>query len=504
VALAPLVVRDAPLLILRGVTKTFPNGTVALRGVGVDVYAGEVHGLVGANGAGKSTLIKILAGALERDGGTIELHDAAIDWHTPKDARGVAAVYQHTPLVPTLTVLENVFLGREGRALVDRRAQRRELEELFGRLGWRTEPDTVVGNLPLGRHKMIALLQALAREAELVILDEPTAALAEEARVLVLQTARRLAETGIGVIYISHLLDEIMQITDRVTVLRDGRVTLQAPTREIDHDSLVHAIAGERLLAVERAVAADTTEATPKIALSVEGLRSPSGIADINFEVREGEVLGLAGLLGSGRSETLHAIFGADRAASGLVRVEGKIVRRSPAAAVGAGLALVPEDRLRQSLVGGWEIWKNMTLPDLPSLSKLRFFPSPKLEQARARRAFRDMAIKAPSAETPVASLSGGNAQKVVFAKWAYGDTKVFLLDEPTVGVDVGTKADILALVRNLAREGRAAVFVSSEFEELLAASDRILVLRRGRIVAERLATDTDEHELIRLAGGLG
>jgi ribose transport system ATP-binding protein len=186
------------------------------------------------------------------------------------------------------------------------------------------------------------------------------------------------------------------------------------------------------------------------------------------------------------------------------VRVDGKIVRRSPSAAVRAGLALVPEDRLRQSLVGGWEIWKNMTLPDLPSLSKFRFFPSPKLEQARASRAFHDMAIRAPSAETPVASLSGGNAQKVVFAKWAYGDTKVFLLDEPTVGVDVGTKADILRLVRNLAGEGRAAVFVSSEFEELLAASHRILVLRRGRIVAERLAADTDEHELIRLAGGLG
>jgi ribose transport system ATP-binding protein len=219
--------------------------------------------------------------------------------------------------------------------------------------------------------------------------------------------------------------------------------------------------------------------------------------------VHESEVLGLAGLLGSGRSEILHAIFGADRAASGLVRVGGEIVGRSPSAAVRAGLALVPEDRLRQSLVGGWEIWKNMTLPDLPDLSTWRFFPSPKLEQARARRAFQDMAIKASSPEVPVSALSGGNAQKVVFAKWAYGDAKVFLLDEPTVGVDVGTKADILALVRNFANEGRAAVFVSSEFEELLAACDRILVLRRGRIVAERLAADTDEHELLRLAGGL-
>ncbi|HZQ64602.1 MAG TPA: sugar ABC transporter ATP-binding protein [Gaiellaceae bacterium] len=502
-AVAPLVSRDAPLFRLRGVTKTFPNGTVALRGVDVDIYPGEVHGLLGANGAGKSTLIKILSGALERDGGTIELHDVRIDWRTPKEAKGVATVYQHTPLVPTLTVLENVFLGREGRALVDRGRQRQELESLFERLGWRTDPDTLVSDLPLGQHKMIAVLQALARDAELVILDEPTAALAEEARALVLETARRLAQTGIAVIYISHLLDEIVAITDRVTVLRDGRVTLQARTSEIDHDALVQAIAGERLLAVESA-AAHATRVAPKVALSVEGLRSPSGIENIDFVVHEGEVLGLAGLLGSGRSETLHAIFGADRAASGLVRVDGQVVGRSPSAAVRAGLALVPEDRARQSLVGGWEIWKNMTLPDLPRLSRWRFFPSPALEQARARRAFHDMAIRAPSANAPVSALSGGNAQKVVFAKWAYGDAKVFLLDEPTVGVDVGTKADILALVQSLAREGRAAVFVSSEFEELLAACDRILVLRRGRIVAERLAAETDEHELIRLAGGLG
>jgi ribose transport system ATP-binding protein len=502
-AVAPLVSSDAPLLRLRGVTKTFPNGTVALRGVDVDIYPGEVHGLVGANGAGKSTLIKILSGALERDGGTIELRDVPVHWRTPKDATGVATVYQHTPLVPTLSVLENVFLGREGRALIDRNRQREKLEEVFTRLGWRTDPDTLVADLPLGQHKMVALLQALARDAQIVVLDEPTAALAEEARALVLETARRLAAGGIAVIYISHLLDEITAITDRVTVLRDGRVTLQARTAEIDHDALVHAIAGERLLAVEHATAAETGHAGRNVVLSVEGLSSPSGISNVSFEVHEGEVLGLAGLLGSGRSETLHAIFGADRAASGLVRLEGGVVGRSPAAAVRAGLALVPEDRLRQSLVSGWEIWKNMTLPDLPALSRWRYFPSRPREAERARRAFADMAIKAPSADAPVAALSGGNAQKVVLGKWAYGDAKVFLLDEPTVGVDVGAKSDILALVRRFAGDGRAVLFVSSEFEELLAVCDRILVLRRGSVVAERRVSETDEHELLRLAGGL-
>ncbi len=495
---------EGPLLELREVSKVYPNGTIALHGVTLRVRRGNVHGLVGANGAGKSTLIKIMSGALSPSGGELVWKGQATAWKRPADAHaaGLATIYQHIPLVPTLSVVDNVFLGRGGfwRAQGRRLAQ---FEALSERVGYRVDPLRLVADLSIGQRQMVAIIQALALGAALVIMDEPTASLAQAERDIVFAAVRRLsAREGTTFLYCSHFLDEVLSLTDRVTILRDGRVVADEATADLTEDRLVEGIVGKKLLHLDRAGVAPTTSLAP-VALDVIDLHSPGRIQGVSFNVRQGEVVGLAGLLGAGRSEILEGIYGADSRATGTIRVGGRTVGRSPSAAVRAGMAFVPEDRTRQGLVTGWEIWRNISLPDLPALSRRGLFPVHALEEKRAEQALADLHIIAPSANTVVGALSGGNAQKVVFGKWIYSNASVFLLDEPTVGVDVGTKADILELVRGFARAGRAIVVVSSEFEELTAMAERILVIRQGRIVAERMANETSEHELVALAGGL-
>lgn len=492
------------LLDLAGISQVFPNGTVALRDVGMRVHQASVHGLVGANGAGKSTLIKIISGALRPTAGTILWKGANVHWTSPADARaaGISTIYQHIPLVPTLSVLENVFLWKGG-VLRAEGQKLRQFEQLLDRIGYSIEPDALVGSLSIGQRQMVAIMQALAQGTELVIMDEPTASLASTEREIVFEVVRRLKERDhTSFIYCSHFLDEVLDLTDRVTVLRDGRDVLQEATDRLTESQLVEAIVGRKLLEVESA-GPPTVESSAPAVLEVAGLSSPGRLEDVTFSVQEGEVVGLAGLLGSGRSEILQAIFGADPRAAGSVRVCGREVGHSPHAAVRSGIALVPEDRTKQGLIGFWEIWRNISLPALPKLSLGRWFPSATRERELAERAIKDLRIVAPSPDTAVSNLSGGNAQKVVFAKWMYSDALVLLLDEPTVGVDVGTKADILELVRRFARDGKAIVVVSSEFEELIALADRILVVRQGRIVTTRRASETSEHELVALAGGL-
>lgn len=501
--------QDGPsVLAVRDVHKVFASGTHALRGVSLAVRAGSVHALVGANGAGKSTLIKILSGALGATSGTMSWHGEPVTWTTPAQtmAAGLAAVHQHTPLVGSMTVLENVFLGRRA----DRHgvrwnagARARELAELCDRVGYHVDPAQPVGELSVGARQMVAILQALARDPSLVLLDEPTAALSPAERAVLFRSVRRLRDQGTAFVYVSHFLDEILDLTDRITVLRDGAVVLDAATAELTKPGLVTAIVGDRLAQIEEHA---PSPAGPRSAplLVVDGLESRSRFGPISLTVHAGEVVGLAGLLGSGRTELLEAIFGADEAASGRVRVADRVVRpRSPRAAVRAGLALVPEDRARQGLLGDWEIWRNISLPYLPRLSWRALLPDRRREHELAERAISELGIVAQSSETPVGDLSGGNAQKVVFAKWLYGPARVFLLDEPCAGVDVGAKADIIQLIRRLAAAGHAVLIVASEFEELLGACDRVLVLRRGHLIGERAAATTDLHELTALASGL-
>ncbi|MEV5829656.1 sugar ABC transporter ATP-binding protein [Spirillospora sp. NPDC052242] len=494
---------DGPLLLLDGVTKTFPNGTRALRGVSLAVRPGSVHGLVGANGAGKSTLVKIISGAHPPSGGVLRWAGRDRRRHTPGDARraGIATIHQHVPLVPTLSVIENVFLDRSG-AWRMTRDLRAEFDALVERLGYPVDPDAVAGDLPIGARQMVSVLQSLAAGARLVVMDEPTASLSEKERRVVFDAVRRLSAQGTAFLYISHFFDEIFELTDRTTVIRDGRTVLDEATEAITEGMLVRAVTGRELLAAGRAGGGEPDAGAP-VVLRVSGLSSATGVRDVSFDVRAGEIVGIAGLLGAGRSELLRAVFRDDPSATGTVAVGGEEVKNSARAAVAAGIAYVPEDRAGQGLHGGLPIWKNISLPDLARLSRRRLVPRTADERARAERAVADLGIVTAGVDTVPGELSGGNAQKVVFAKWMYADTRVWLLDEPTAGVDVGAKADLLRLVRRFAAQGKAVVLVCSEFEELLSVATRVLVVRGGRIVAERPASSTSEEELLMLAHGL-
>ncbi|MEV5484505.1 MULTISPECIES: sugar ABC transporter ATP-binding protein [Streptomyces] len=494
-----------PVLSVADVHKIYASGTHALRGVSLDILPGSVHGLIGANGAGKSTLIKILSGVQTASAGTVAWRGEPAAWTSPSQAlsAGMAAVHQHTPLVDTLTVLDNVFLGCRETVRWDADRRSAQLARLCERIGYGLDPSESVSRLSMGARQMVAILQALARDPAVMLLDEPTAALSPTEREVLFRTIRRLRSQGTTFVYVSHFLDEILDLTDHLTVLRDGKVVVDSATSDTDKEQLVTAIVGERLARIEEhPPPARSIGGRPL--LTVENLSSPGRFGPVTLTAKPGEVVGVAGLLGSGRSELLRAIFGADPAAVGSVAVDGRNVPLgSPHIAVRRGLALVPEDRTRQGLLPHWEIWRNISLPYLRVWSRHRALVNGPQEKELARQAVADLGIAATSIDVPVGELSGGNAQKVVFAKWLYGPARVFLLDEPSAGVDVGGKADIIQLIRGLADVGHAVLMVDSELEELLGACDRVLVMRRGQLIAERDTADTDLHELTALASGL-
>lgn len=495
------------LLALSGVTKVFPNGTQALRGVDLAAGSNSIRGLVGANGAGKSTLVKIMSGATPPSQGEIRWRAQSRSWAKPAEAlkAGIATVHQHPQLVPTLSVLENVCLAHPGGPMWRGALQLSNLLELFDAVEYELDPNAVVGDLAIGDRQMVAILQAISQRPDLLILDEPTASLSMSEREILHRVMRRLRDQGTGLVFVSHLLDEVMELTDAVTVLRDGRVVLDATTTDLGHDELVTAIVGREIQRLEDAnlkrVSERSTAAAPSV--EVRGVSSRAGATDISFDLGPGEVVGLAGLLGSGRSEILHAIYGSDPRLSGTVKVHGRAVRCNPVAAVRAGMALVPEDRGQQGLIRDWEVWRNISLPGLARHSSWSVFPRRNEELERAETAVDELGIQPPSVYTLADELSGGNAQKTVFAKWLHKGVRVLLLDEPTAGIDIGAKRDIQLLIRRLTDGGVSIVVVDSEFRELLAMADRVLVVRRGRIIAERQSHMTTEGELLALASGL-
>ncbi len=484
---------DAPLLALAGVEKTWPNGTVALRGVDLTLRAGRVHGLLGANGAGKSTLIKILAGAIPASSGTVAWRGEPVRWSNPRAARaaGVATIYQHIPLVPTLSVVENMLLEQRGGWRGDR-AGRARAEAVAQSLGDPFDLDAIVGDLPIGTRQMVAIAQGLMADPALLIMDEPTASLAGHEREQVYAAIRRLAGEGRAVLFVSHFLDEIVALTDEVTVLRDGVAVLDARTASLDEAAIAAAIAGRSVTALERG----SRPSGGATALELRDLASPGKLAPTSFTVAAGEIVGIAGMLGAGRSELLHAIFGADAAVRGTVLLDGKPLGRSPEEAVAAGIALVPEDRGHQGFIPGMTIAENIALP------RTGFAVARRREAEAARAAIERLGIKASGPDALVSELSGGNAQKVVIAKWLTPETRVLLLDEPTAGIDIGARTDILRLIRGLADDGLPVLLVSSEFEELLGVCDRILVMRDGTVIAEADPAAIDEAGLIQLASG--
>jgi ribose transport system ATP-binding protein len=492
------------VLSIRRLEKVYPNGTVALKGASFEVAGAAIHGLIGANGAGKSTLIKILSGAIPASGGEIIWLNERRAWRRPADAAaaGIATIHQHIPLAGTLSVRENVFVA-SSQPWRDSDFERRRFEELLEAVGYDIDPDAIVEELPIGRRQMVCILQALAADARFLIMDEPTASLSDTERAMVFDTIRRLRDSrGASVLFISHFLDEVLDLCQHVTVLRDGATVLNEPREAISEQKLIVAIVGREaaLAAVNRSAIA---RAADEPLLEVRDLSSPGRIENIGFAVRPGEIVGLAGLLGSGRSEIMHAIFGADPSAGGSVMLAKEPVGRAIAASIAAGIVLVPEDRIRQALFLDESIRWNTTLPNPAPVSVMDLFPVRALEERRANAIISAFSVVARNADIPVAELSGGNAQKIALGRALVEDCRVLLLDEPTAGVDIGAKADIRRVIAEIAAKGTAIVLAISDFEELLAICDRVLVVSEGRIIAERRAAETNEHELMALASGL-
>ncbi|MBO0869869.1 MAG: sugar ABC transporter ATP-binding protein [Micromonosporaceae bacterium] len=491
-----------PTVAMRDIRKSF-DGVPVLRGVDFEVRAGEVHALVGGNGAGKSTLMKILLGVYTRDAGEILIGGEAVRLASRKDAKaaGIGMVFQEFSLVPTLSVAQNVFLNAEVSrwGLISDRESRRRAREVFASMGVEIDVDAVVGELSTAYWQLTEIAKALARNARILVMDEPTASLARHEVGALFDLLDRLRDQGMSIVYISHRMEEVYRIADRITVLRDGARLFTRSLAQVTPAQVVEGIVGRRADGgadpQRRAPAGDAA-----VLLEAVDLRAGDRVNGVSFQLREGEILGVAGLMGSGRTELARCLFGIDRLDSGQLRLRGRPVRiGNPRAAQRAGIALIPEDRREQGLILDQSVNDNLLLP---LLGQLRH--GPLLDLAAGRRLARDLidrfGIRVAAPDQPVRRLSGGNQQKVVIARWLGTQPKVLILDEPTVGVDVGTKAEIIAITRRLADTGCGVIVISSEFAELLAVSDRVLILRGGAVVDEMARAAIADEESLQLA----
>ncbi len=488
--MADLVAETTPLLVMEGIDKAFP-GVVALDGASLRVAAGEVHAVVGQNGAGKSTLMKILNGAYRRDGGTILLGGQPVDFHSPLEAQraGVSTIYQEINLVPFRSVAENIFMGREPvhRGFLDRAKMNRDAAAVLGRLGIHLDARRPLSILNIANQQMVAIARAISTDARIVIMDEPTSSLDEREVEVLFDVIRGLKANGIAVIYISHRLDELYAVCDRVTVMRDGRTIDERAMAGASKVELVARMLGKEIGEVRRSGATGFGQPgtrTPGEALVEANNLSGDRLDGASVAVRSGEIVGLAGLLGSGRTEVARAIFGADPV-HGDFRVRGKPARwRSPRDAIKAGFGLCVEDRKADGIIPYMSVRENLTLAALPLLSRHGIVDV--AEQRTIVDRFIDrLGIKTAGPEQKVRELSGGNQQKVLLARWLCLKPSLLLLDEPTRGIDVGAKAEIQGLIDELADDGLGVLMISSELEEITEGADRVVVLREGRTVAE-------------------
>ncbi|MFM2348592.1 MAG: hypothetical protein RL654_3345 [Pseudomonadota bacterium] len=498
-------VAAGPVLEMKGICKSFP-GVKALDGVSLKVRAGTVHVLVGENGAGKSTLMKILSGEHAIDAGEIWFRGDRLDGGGTRAAleRGIAMIHQELSPVPELSVAENIFLGREPmgtglmRPFVDFLAMQQQTQQLFDRLGLKYAPGTRMGELSIAGMQLVEIAKAISRQAALIIMDEPTSAISDTEVEMLFRQIEDLKARGVAIIYISHKMDEIARIADDITVIRDGQQVESGPAADYDEQRLIALMVGRSITAIF------PKEEVPigEVVLEARGLSRRGVFEDVSLQVRAGEILGLAGLIGAGRTEVVRTLFGLDRLDAGEIRLGGRPVAIGrPADAIGLGIAMVSEDRKAEGLVLCRSVGENI------SLARLERFVSGGLldlaqEQIEAERMRQMLRIKTASLDTGAGTLSGGNQQKIVLAKWLLGDLKVLILDEPTRGIDVGSKSEIHRLMTQFARQGLAIIMISSELPEVLGMSDRVIVMREGRVSGELPRHAATQENIMALATG--
>lgn len=488
-----------PIISLKNVHKSF-GGVSVLNGVDFDLQKGSVHALVGQNGAGKSTMMKILTGVYTCDSGAIYIDGSKVKMNSYSDAvsHGISLIFQELSLIPTLTVAENIFLNREilEGPFLDKKSMERKAHKLLQSLDIDVDVHSRVEDLDVGVCQMIEIAKALSVNAKVLILDEPTASLSEKETAHLFTLINSLKQRGVSMIYISHRMAEIFKICDTITVLRNGSIVTTKPTRDYSLTGLIEDMIGRKTAALTTADEELASKCTGRPLMTVEHLNCGSRLKDVSFELREGEVLGLAGLMGSGRTEVVESLFGLNKDASGQVTINGQSYEiKGVRHAIDSGLALIPEDRRREGLVLMHSVEENLIVPIFDKLKRGLLLENKKVADI-AERSISDMAIKTHSRKTPAFNLSGGNQQKIVVGKWLNSAPSVLLLDEPTAGVDVGSKREIIDKVRDFVGENRAAIFISSDILELISACDRFIVFYDGKVTATYDRSEITEEVL--------
>ncbi|SCJ91186.1 Ribose import ATP-binding protein RbsA [uncultured Clostridium sp.] len=489
------------ILTMKGIDKSFP-GVHALKEVDFDLRKGEVHALMGENGAGKSTLMKVLTGIYSKDSGTITFEGQEVNFTTPKEAQdiGISIVHQELNMMNHLTVAQNIFIGREkmNGKLINDKKMNEEAAKLFERLNININPAEKMGNLTVGKQQMCEIAKAISRDAKVIIFDEPSAALTEAEIDELFKIIRDLREKNLGIIYISHRMDEIKVITDRVTVMRDGEYVGTLITEKCTKDDIINMMVG-RVIYEDPKEKSNVPDDAP-VVLSVKNLNAGKMVKDVSFDLRKGEILGFSGLMGAGRTETARAIFGADKIDSGEIFVNGeKVVIKSPQDAVNAGIGYLSEDRKRYGIIVEKTVAENTTMASLDNFANGLFIDKAKEKEA-AVEYVEKLKTKTPTVDTKVVSLSGGNQQKVVIAKWLVRDCDILIFDEPTRGIDVGAKSEIYHLMNELVAQGKSIIMISSELTEVLRMSDRIVVMCEGRKTGELSIEEASQEAIMRAA----
>lgn len=489
------------ILTMKGIDKSFP-GVHALEHVDLEIHKGEVLALMGENGAGKSTLMKVLTGIYKKDSGTITYEGKEVEFENPRAAQeaGVVIVHQELNMLSHLTVAQNIFIGREimNGKIIDDAKMREESRRLFGRLNIDIDPAETMGNLTVGKQQMCEIAKAISHEAKVIIFDEPSAALTEAEIEELFNIIRDLRDKGMGIVYISHRMDEIKVITDRVTVMRDGTYVGTLITKDCTKDDIINMMVGRVIY--EDPKTESKVEKDAPVVLRVENLNAGRRVKNVSFELRKGEILGFSGLMGAGRTETARALFGADPKDSGDIYINGKRVEiKTPEDAVKNGIGYLSEDRKRYGIVVGKTVAENTTMASMKDFMK-GIFINKKKEERVAWEYVRSLKTKTPTVDTEVVNLSGGNQQKVVIAKWLTRNCDILIFDEPTRGIDVGAKSEIYTLMNELVAQGKSIIMISSEMTEILRMSDRIIIMCEGRKTGELDIAEATQENIMHMA----